>query len=79
VAEKNIHRETPAVGDRPADVGYSATGHPSFAQLMAEQGTGPITDISVLHGDFWPEEESIEEFLATLYEWRGRKRTAPAA
>jgi hypothetical protein len=46
---------------------------------MAEQGTGPITDISVLHGDFWPEEESIEEFLATLYEWRGRKRTDPAA
>lgn len=74
MAEKNIQRETPAVGDR-----YSATGHPSFTQLMAEQGTGPITDISVLHGDFWPEEESIEEFLATLYEWRGRKRTLPAA
>jgi hypothetical protein len=46
---------------------------------MAEQGTGPITDVSVLHGDFWPEEESIEEILATLYEWRGRKQADPAA
>jgi hypothetical protein len=79
VAKKNIQRETSAVGDRLSDVGYSATGHPSFEQLMAEQGTGPITDVSELHGDFWPEEESIEEFLATLHEWRGHKRTEPAA
>ena len=74
MAEKNIQRETPAVGNRPADVGYPAAGHPSFEQLMAEQGTSPIADVSVLHGDFWPEEESIEEFLATLHEWRGHKR-----
>lgn len=46
---------------------------------MAEQGTGPIADVSVLHGDFWPEEESIECFLETLHEWRGHKRTDPAA
>jgi hypothetical protein len=39
------------------------TGHPSVDQLMAGQGTGPITDVAVLHGDFWPEEESIEDFL----------------
>ena len=79
MAEKDIQRETPAIDRRPADAGYSAARHPSFAQLMTEQGTGPITDVSELHGDFWPEEESIEEFLATLYEWRGRKRTDPAA
>jgi hypothetical protein len=65
--------------ERPATVPYAPSGHPSLEQLMAEQGTGPITDVSELHGDFWPEEESIEEFLETLYEWRGRKRTAPAA
>ena len=45
-------------------------------QLMAEQDTGPITDVSVLHGEFWPEEESIEGFLEILHEWRGHKRTA---
>ena len=46
---------------------------------MAQQGTGPITDVSVLHGDFWPEEESIEEFVATYREWRGHKRAKPVA
>jgi len=46
---------------------------------MAEQGIGPITDISLLRGDFWPEEESIAEFLEALHEWRGHKRTDPAA
>lgn len=58
---------------------YSATGHPTIEQLIAEQGTGPIADVSVLRGDFWPDEESIEEFLETLHEWRGHKRTDPAA
>ena len=65
--------------DRTAAERYCATGHPSVEQLMAEQGTRPIPDVSVLHGDFWPEEESIEEFLETLREWRGHKRTDPAA
>jgi hypothetical protein len=50
---------------------YFATGHPSIEQLIAEQGTGPIADVSVLRGDFWPEEESLEEFLETLHDWRG--------
>jgi hypothetical protein len=48
-------------------------------QLMAEQGTGPISDVAVLHGEFWPEEESTEDFLEALHEWRGHKRTEPAA
>jgi hypothetical protein len=44
---------------------------------MAEQGTAPITDVSALHGNFWPEEEPIEDFLETLREWRGHRRTDP--
>ena len=58
---------------------YSATGHPSVEHLTAEQGTGPIADVRLLRGDFWPEEESIEDFLATLHEWRGHVLTDPAA
>ncbi len=72
------HRES-AEDQQPAAVRYSAAGHPSVEQLVAEQGTGPITDVSVLHGDFWPEEESIEEFLETLHGWRGHVHTDPAA
>jgi hypothetical protein len=73
------NRQPKAIVDdeRPAFVPYSGTGHPSVEQLMAEQGTGPITDVTLLHGDFWPEEESIEEFLDALHEWRGHKRTDP--
>jgi len=48
---------------------------PRVNKLMAEQGTGPIADVSVSHGDFWPEEESIEDFLAALHEWRGHDRS----
>jgi hypothetical protein len=54
---------------------YAESGHPSIEELMAQQGTGPITDVSALHGDFWPEEERIEDFLAALHEWRGHTRT----
>jgi len=79
VAELNRQRRESAEDERPVSVQYSAAGHPSVEQLIAEQGTGPITDVSVLHGDFWPEEEPIEEFLETLREWRGHRRTDPAA
>ena len=51
-----------------------AKGHPSLEELQAEQGTGPITDVRVLRGDFWPEDEPIEDFLEALREWRGHKR-----
>ena len=79
MAEVNrTHRDAPP-DDHPAPVRYAVSGHPSVEQLMAEQGTGPITDVSVLHGEFWPGEESIEDFLDTLHEWRGHKRTGPAA
>lgn len=71
------HRREPQ--KLPATVPYASSGHPSVEQLMAEQGTGPITDVSVLHGDFWPEEESVEEFVATIREWRGHSRTEPSA
>ena len=79
MAQVNRHQGKGQPDYRPATVPYSASGHPSIEQLMAEQGTGPITDVSLLHGDFWPEEESVEEFVATIREWRGHKRTDPSA
>jgi hypothetical protein len=75
VAELNRQRRESAEAERSK----STAGHPSVEQLVAEQGTGPITDVSVLHGDFWAEEESIEEFLEALHEWRGHVPTNPAA
>jgi hypothetical protein len=63
----------------PATVPYAALGHPSIEQLMAEQGTGPITDVFALHGNIWPAEESVEEFAATIRERRGHQRLDPSA
>jgi len=77
MAEPN--RRDPAQSTDNQGGRYSATGHPSVEQLVAEQGTGPIADVSMLRGDFWPEEEAIEEFLSTLHEWRGHVGTDPAA
>ena len=79
VAQVNRQQGDGKPEHRTATVPYSASGHPSVEQLMAEQGTGPITDVSMLHGDFWPEEESVEEFVATIRQWRGHKVTDPSA
>jgi hypothetical protein len=79
VAQVNRHQREGQPDNPPATVPYAASGHPSLEQLMAEQGTGAITDVSVLHGNFWPEEESVEEFVATIREWRGHKRIDPSA
>jgi hypothetical protein len=79
VAELNPKQRNTAPEEGAASIRYSATGHPSIQELMAEQGTGRIMDVSVLHGDFWPHEESVQEILETLHEWRGRNRSGPAA
>ena len=52
---------------------------PSLDELVAQQGKGPISDLSLLRGNFWPEEESIDDFLSALHEWRGHKQADPAA
>lgn len=40
-------------------------------QLVTAQGTRPLNFEEML-GDFWPENESTDEFLATLRAWRKR-------
>ena len=65
--------------DKSDDPRYNFAADPSLDETIAQQGRGPIADLSGLHGDFWPEEESIGEFLAALHEWRGHKRVDPAA
>src|ERR1700728_1902417 len=57
---------------------YIREGHPSMGELIPEQGTVFPADPRDLLGDFWPEEESIDEFLAALHEWRGHPHAGPA-
>ena len=65
--------------NRTADPRYNFDAHPSLEELIAQQGKGPIQDVSVLRGDFWPENEPVEEFIAALHEWRGHDKTDRAA
>ena len=52
---------------------------PAVEQLIAEQGKGPISDPSMLLGDFWPDDEPVERFLSALHEWRGHNASDRAA
>lgn len=38
--------------------------HARAWELAKKQGVEPIHDIKELQGDFWPEEESVDEFLS---------------
>jgi hypothetical protein len=58
---------------------YAHRGHPSIEELMAAQGVTFPRDLRDFLGDFWPEEESTDDFLAALHEWRGHVKTDPAA
>lgn len=51
-----------------SDPRHNFDANPTLDELIAQQGKGPVTDVRVLHGDFWPEEERIEDFLAALHE-----------
>ena len=46
------------------------TASPSFEELSAQQGVAPIDDFETLLGEPRPEDESAEEFSASLREWR---------
>jgi hypothetical protein len=60
--------------DQPNDPRFNFDANPTLDELIAQQGKSPVTDLSELHGDFWPDDEPIEDFLTALHDWRGHKR-----
>jgi hypothetical protein len=67
------------VNEPSSDPRYNFDAHPSLEDLIVQQGKGPVMDVRILHGNFWPEDETIENFLAALHEWRGHQRADPVA
>jgi hypothetical protein len=65
--------------DKLKDPRYNFDANPTLDELIAQQGKGPVTDVRVLYGNFWPQDEPTEDFLAALHEWRGHKKADPAA
>lgn len=43
-------------------------------RLAAEQGVKVIIDLHSLRADFWPEDESVDDFVRTVRERRGEPR-----
>lgn len=39
-------------------------------ELALKQGIQPVKDFEKLLGDFWPDAESVEDFISTLNKWR---------
>ena len=46
----------------------------TLAQHIQAQLTQPVTDIADLVADFWPEEESADDFIAYIYQQRREDR-----
>ena len=44
--------------------------HARVWELARQQGVRPIQNMEDLKGDFWPEEESIDDFLSWVRELR---------
>ena len=44
--------------------------HARAWELARRQGVKPIKSVKELQGDFWPEDESVDEFLEWLREIR---------
>jgi predicted RNase H-like HicB family nuclease len=63
-AETTNGEEDPEGTPRPFD------SRPALEALASEQGVEPTGDFDALLGDFWPDEESADEFVLTLREWR---------
>lgn len=42
---------------------------------VKQQGVAPIADPNKLAGDFWPEDESVDDFIAARRQWRKEGRS----
>jgi hypothetical protein len=38
--------------------------------LAVQQGVSAVSNFDSLLGDFWPEDESADQFIASVREWR---------
>ncbi len=42
----------------------------TIEELAAEQGASPMMSVEELRAHFWPDEESVDDFVNRLREWR---------
>lgn len=59
----------------PDDVSAAEAARKELERLAAEQGVQPIDDLDSLRADFWPEDESVDDFVRTVREHRRASAT----
>lgn len=54
----------------PNDVSAAEAARKELERLATEQGVRPIQDFESLKADFWPKDESVDDFVRTIRERR---------
>jgi hypothetical protein len=54
----------------PADVSATEDARKELEKLAAREGVRPVFDLDCLRADFWPEDESVDDFVRTFRERR---------
>ena len=73
LVEFEVHRLREQLAQNHTD----AVWHGRTVQELAElQGVQAVQDFKHLRADFWPEEETADDFVATVRQWRDADRAA---
>lgn len=48
------------------DVSSALPERLDLTTLVRQQGVSPIADTDALHGSFWPADETLDDFLASM-------------
>ena len=65
-------QRNPIVND---DASAAEAARNELERLAAEEGVLPIADFDSLRADFWPEDESVDDFVRSVRERRRASET----
>ncbi|MGI8550761.1 MAG: hypothetical protein ACR2PL_08245 [Dehalococcoidia bacterium] len=75
--EAGVLDNLPPIARSESSSATTISGHGFFSQkpvnlkaLAAQQGVQPVANFNNLLGNFWPEDETADEFIATVRRWR---------
>jgi hypothetical protein len=75
--QREVLKFVQVMSARAAATGDFWAPPPHLEALAAQQGVSPIQSLAELTADFWPEDESADDFIASVRQWR-REDTSEA-
>jgi hypothetical protein len=70
-------REVTAPGTPDPWAGLPRRPWSEVIELAREQGAALSAELDKLAGDFWPQDETCDEFIASVRQWRREDRRPP--